>query len=169
MEVNGRLTRVLSSSFEDYMAITNYKIRFGRLKGEIEGICNPKKRVIIIDRNKMRGNDHLTETIVHEMIHAYIAKLQPYGYDYPLFLYLHGLLSKKLGAKKFKRVFTAFTHVHQVQDACGNELAHSPLFWLKSVELDLRLRRPLGTVAAYGKEELMKQFIDSVKKGAGDE
>lgn len=43
---------------------------------------------------------------------------------------------------------------HLIYNVHGDDIIHSPLFMIKSLELDLRLNYPLGKVYGYGKEEI---------------
>ncbi len=102
----------------------------------------------LIEITKNHRNDKIT--ILHEMIHAYETILD----SYPMFkdwlmLRLHRELSGKI--PNLHRYLSVNVHPYLFID-----VFHGTLFALKSLDLDLRLKKPLGTVFAYGRDDLFK-------------
>jgi hypothetical protein len=112
-------------------------------RSEWDGMCYPADCHIEITRS--HRNDRIT--ILHEMIHAYEAILTPYAmYKEWLMLRLYRDLSKKI------RELDSYLSRNLHPDL----YVHGTLFALKSFDLDLRLKKPLGTVYAYGRDDLFK-------------
>lgn len=108
-------------------------------------ICDWDKKVITLFRG--RYEKHKEITLLHEMVHAYDHELVRYQTwrDY-LLIYLYNKISDKLGKKRMHSILTLESH----PGFCEN-MAHNLLFVLKSLDLDLMLKKKLGTVFAYGR------------------
>lgn len=127
----------------DWLIVYNSKKY--KIGDNILGMCDGKNKTIIIRKDESKIDEK--NIILHEMIHAYESILFPSFREF-LILYLYDLLIKKLGYKKLWKYIRTDNHVlYRV---------HSPLFLLKSLELDLKLKYPLGTIYGYGREELLK-------------
>ena len=102
------------------------------------------------------SKERLTEVLLHEMIHAYEALLRINFNNIPegenVVQYLMGYLTLKiydsLGAK-FKTIFEFISDSRFWVDG------HSILFVLKSFDLDIRLKRPLGTILGYERDDYL--------------
>jgi len=67
-------------------------------------------------------------------------------------IYFYNKLMKKIGKKKLHRIINLYLDWDlTVKD-------HSLLFLLKSLELDLRMNKPLGTVMAYGRHDIFHYY-----------
>ena len=89
-------------------------------------------------------------TLLHEMIHAYESELQLSGYNHPrelVLLHLYKKLIKRLGEKKTNEI------IKIASQSIFWQASHSILFTLKTIDLDLRLKLPLGSIFAYGKTD----------------
>jgi hypothetical protein len=115
-----------------------------RIKDDLEGChaqCDLGRKQI--DIQKKYKNDK--PTILHEMIHAYESMI-PEHYRQYLVAMLYRKLSRKVD--NLHRKLSTDSHIYLK--------VHTPLFLLKSFDLDLRLKKPLGTVYAYGRKELLR-------------
>lgn len=110
------------------------------------GVCYPDDRCIEITKSHRNNKS----TILHEMIHAYDALLSPYPwYKEWLMLRLYRDLSRKI--PEIDTYLSRDAHPDIVID-----VLHGTLFALKSLDLDLRLKKPLGTIYDYGRDDLFK-------------
>lgn len=124
----------------------SYSDREHRINKNYGGVCRGKQKRIII--RKSRNNKAERNTLLHEMIHAYEFML-PEHYRQYLVIYLYSKVAKKIGSRKLTRVFDSDSYIGFVK--------HNPLFLLKSLDLDIRFRRPLGTIYSYGREVFFRE------------
>jgi len=124
--------------------ILYWKVRIRTLQG-FDGRCDEKKRTIYIQHG-LQG-ELLESAVLHEMIHAYEVDLWSSHRDW-LLLWLYRILTKKIGPRKLHNLINdcLFSAVRQP--------AHSVLFLLKSLDLDLRCNKPMGFVFGYGRDGL---------------
>jgi len=111
-----------------------------------KGVCHRKERLIeISDLNK--DDDSI---LLHEMIHAYESMLRPHeSYHQFVLIKLHEKLLTKI--PKLTKIMRWDLHTE-------NRVFHTPLFLLKSLDLDIRLNQPLGTVYDYNREINFRKF-----------
>ncbi len=120
--------------------------RFCRFRdGAIYGRCHRNHRIIHI-RPGLNETEHKS-TVLHEMIHAYEIML-PKVYMEWLLLELDRKLARKITRKHLQSCIDVSLHVE-----LHHRHYHGLFFLFKSLDLDLRLRWPLGTVFAYGQDE----------------
>jgi len=143
-----------SESFEDLpdTGLFNFEMPFAfkiaALDG-VAGICNTESRTITIDPEY--SDDQ--KVILHEMIHAYIGLFK--GDQFSVFLEclllrLYNMLKTKIPDLEDRIV----NHAHTIrQEDFYDHGSHGLLFFLKSLDLDLRLNLPLGSVCSYGREK----------------
>jgi len=113
------------------------------------GECHLKRKFILI--NPEQANSEVKLTVLHEMIHAFNYMLFDKYKEFFL-IYFYNKLIKKIGKKKLHRIINLYLDWDlRVKD-------HSLLFLLKSLELDLRLKKPLGTVMAYGRCDIFHYY-----------
>ncbi len=112
------------------------------------GICNTESRTITIDPEYIDDQ----KVVLHEMIHAYISQFK--GDQFAVFL--ECLLLRLYNELKIKipdLESRIINHTHSLgQDDFRGKGAHGLLFLLKSLDLDLRLNLPLGSVCGYGRD-----------------
>lgn len=129
--------------------VRKYSIRVTNpAKGETAiGACDYENKVIKLYRGRYERSK--TIIILHEMVHAYDSELSKYPTwrDFVL-IYLYRKLSNLFGRKKINRIVFLESH----PDFFVNT-GHNILFVLKCLELDLRLKKKLGTVFAYGRSK----------------
>jgi hypothetical protein len=116
------------------------------------GECHLKRKCILI--NPEQANSEVKLTVLHEMIHAFNSMLFDKYDKYKEFflIYFYNKLMKKIGKKKLHRIINLYLDWDlTVKD-------HSLLFLLKSLELDLRMNKPLGTVMAYGRHDIFHYY-----------
>lgn len=134
-----------------YIDLISQKWRFYVKKlrdKDMMGITYNNERKIII--NEPYANDQIT--ILHEMIHAHetiINQMFPFYHDI-LFVSLYNKLLKEV-PNLYDRIVE---HAHTIKGMQITFLggSHDVLFFLKSLDLDLRLGYKLGTVCGYGRE-----------------
>ena len=85
--------------------------------------------------------------MLHEIIHAYEVML-PENYREWLLLELDKKLARKITRKQLQSCIDMTLHV-----VMHHNHYHGLFFLFKSLDLDLRLRWPLGTVFGYGQDE----------------
>jgi len=117
----------------------------GKKNGTFIAECDYDNKVIRLFRGRYEKSKIIT--LLHEMIHAYDNELKKYTTwrDY-LLLYLYRRLTVKVGKKKIHKMISMEAH----PDFYVGQ-GHNILFVLKCLELDLRLKKKLGSVFAYGR------------------
>ena len=132
------------------LSITSYCFKVSKLRNS-QGWSDSKKRIITISTKYLEDDS----TLLHEMIHAYEDFLLRRDYFYTrltlrdlLTHFLYRELSKKI--KDLDILIHEFIHIRPYDDKTSGGGFHSLLFFLKSIDLDLRLEKKLGTVFAYG-------------------
>lgn len=88
--------------------------------------------------------------LLHEMIHVY-EYISPWWCKEYVLLYLYTTLSspKKIGERKLREMIDLHIYTDYF-------VGHGILFLLKSLDLDIRLKAPLGTVMGYERKELFE-------------
>jgi len=126
----------------------NYIIQVADLDGGFNGECNTESRIITITPKHIDR----PEVLLHEMIHAYLDlfdKNRIAGIKEYLLLHLYSDLKTKISDLD-KRILS---HAHMISQEVFDSLnTHGILFFLKSLELDIRLNLPLGSVCSYGRD-----------------
>lgn len=120
-----------------------------KLKGGVAGQVNKKQRTLIIDPKYAE----VESTILHEMIHAYESIINE------RMLFYHDILTLCLYKDLITRIpdldgrILAHTHVVSGDRISREGGSHDILFFLKSLDLDLRCNLKLGTVCSYGRDQ----------------
>lgn len=110
------------------------------------GYCDEEKRLIGIARSQIDDDSNL----LHEMIHGYEFMLKPYlEYHQYIMIKLYEKISLQI--PNLDKIIKWDIHT-------DNLVYHSPLLLLKSLELDIKLQQPFGTVYCYGRERYFRQF-----------
>lgn len=110
------------------------------------GCCGGEEKIIGIAESV----EDYDPTLLHEMIHGYEFMLEPYPcYHQYVLIKLYEKLSIQI--PNLYKFFTWDLHIN-------NTVNHSPLFLLKSLDLDIRLKLPYGTVYGYGREYVFRKF-----------
>ena len=136
-----------STDLSENLSILDCSIIRYRFKSDICGDCLPSKKLIRLNTNL--NNEDVKTTLLHEMVHYYEFRLASFGYQHQYLIFLVDTLRKIVGVKMFNRILSSFGHSINVQIP-----GHSLLFWMKTIELDYRIKKPFGTVAGYGKKNL---------------
>ena len=112
-----------------------------------------KKKTVFLD-----PRDCNNYVILHEMTHAYDWMLD-HCYPYPLrdilIIRLYDKLKTKIEAlDKVLMLFSHYTYQYNVIN--GKEGDHSTLFYMKCLDLELRLGVPFGTISGFPPELRIK-------------
>lgn len=102
--------------------------------------------------------DAADSTILHEMIHLHefvINQLPMYWHD-TLYWALYKNLRDKI--PELDNIITGHAHLLNESVLYKQGGLHDILFLLKSFDLDIKMRYPLGTVLAYGRAEDFKKY-----------
>jgi hypothetical protein len=110
-----------------------------------EGNCHVNKLEINIKKG-LSHKDHKL-ALLHEMIHAYEAELRWKGESELILIMLYKKLAKRFGQKKIDYI------LRKISRSLFYVTGHSIIFTLKSIDLDKRLKLPLGSVFGYGKTD----------------
>ena len=136
--------------------IFKYCEKFGN--NEIIGQANDVDREILIDKKLERYKKRLTHVLLHEMIHAYefdffyASKITDPTLQYLCFMRRDYLMIKLMQKLKMSKRLLSNALGEAAAHGLGN-IGHTPLFALKAMELDMRLKLKLGTIIGYDKEE----------------
>jgi hypothetical protein len=129
--------------------IQTYVFKLEEIKAE--GQCDTEKHIICI-KPKYKTKKAI---ILHEMIHAYEGILleNPLGEVLRdmLFISLYKDLNTKI--KNLDNLIMTHGHSMNQRDITTKGGFHGILFYLKSLDLDLRLGLKLGTVCGYGRDK----------------
>ena len=139
------------------ISIVDWKIVEKKLRKR-EGYCNAHNLEIVLKQGVPSKERKLT--LLHEMIHAYEAELKwanQLNIRELVFIFLYKNLMKRLGDKK------ANSLLKTVSQSIFWTSRHSILFILKSLDLDIRLKLPFGSVVAYGRTDFFSENKDKVK------
>jgi hypothetical protein len=115
------------------------------------GQYDPKEHIITISPEQQNN----VQVIVHEMIHAYEDTLLRLGKTSPLHLNLRDILTFSFynnltnKTKDLNDKIKDHAHIFTQEDISDTGGYHSILFFLKSLDLDLRLGLKPGTVCGY--------------------
>lgn len=137
-------------SYEDEDILNNLSIRRWRFKlvdyddETCCGLTSYPERLVEIS-NKYNDKN----TLLHEMIHVYEFILKSYQLDDFVLLKLYDELLHKV--KNIRELISLDKH--------SSFREHSLLFILKSLKLDLELGYKLGTIYAYGREDLYENNL----------
>jgi hypothetical protein len=116
---------------------------------DLAGQCDGKHRIITIDPEYANN----PATILHEMIHAYINLFnETFFFRMEEYLLLSLYNDLKMKIPDLDKIIIDHSHMIRQEDF-DNHGWHGILFFLKSLDLDLRLDLPLGTVCGYGRNE----------------
>lgn len=125
-----------------FIDLSNWIVKIANLKHE--GVCKGKKKTIVIQKGL--SAKETKEALLHEMIHAFEYELK----NYPIVKEM--LLMQLYWRLKPK--------IKDIDDLIGTSLnfefrqpSHGLLFLLKSFDLDLMLKLPLGTIHSYERQK----------------
>ena len=128
-----------------------YTVKIDDLQDGMDiAICEDESHVIIIDSKY--ADDKIV--VLHEMIHAYVGLFRE-GKPHMSLIGIAELLLVRLYADLQKRIPDLDKRIIDHQNMIGDEIfvqhgPHDLLFFLKSLDLDLQLNLPLGSVCSYG-------------------
>lgn len=136
--ISGEWDTIEDGFEQDYdLSLSSWIIRYDNLKGNVGGICEwPIKQIRI-----KPGQEGEELVLLHEMIHAFEFLLKDFNEYYQQYVTIQ--LYKKLRSKVRNLMRQITYDVHKYFKI------HSPLFMLKSLDLDLKFKKPLGTVYGY--------------------
>jgi hypothetical protein len=146
---NGKTFKTSDDLPTDLELWENYTFKIKKLKG-FAGVCNNRLKTLTIDP----GYADNPAVILHEMVHAYINlfKQSKYKIIETLFECLLLRIYNDLKTKIPDLENRIIGHTHTIKQEDFNGMgSHGLLFYLKSLDLDLRLGFPLGTVCGYGR------------------
>ena len=136
-----------------YFSYSNFNYKVENLKGH-DGYFNHLTQTICVTPRAV--NDDVT--ILHEMIHIHEFVIN----ELPMFYHdmLYWVLYKGLQAQipQLDEILTDHAHLLTGTTLYSAGGVHDILFLLKSFDLDIRMRYPLGTVFAYGRAEEFKNY-----------
>jgi hypothetical protein len=114
------------------------------------GECNKNKKLIKIKSGLSKQEEK--HTLLHELIHAYEDMLLLERYKQILCFYFYKkFVPKKFSERKFFELIRMDDFLFRAQPLADS--GHSVLFLLKSIDLDLRLKLPRGTIYSYQREK----------------
>jgi hypothetical protein len=130
--------------------LNRYTFKVTHLGSDDAGICSKKDRTVKIDERD--AEDPLV--IMHEMIHVYEQCYTQREADIAIYALARHLRQK---IKRLDDMVYFFLHF-RTRDEFPNLITgdHGLLFFLKSLDLDLRLDVPLGSFCGYGFEDIGK-------------
>ena len=130
--------------------LTTAAVKISKIKRSA-GRYHQKEHIIYIHP----GYKEDKQVILHEMIHAYENLLMSDNRGCILRDILFFTLYKnlKVKIKKIDNLIQNHAHIYRQHDIIEAGGFHGILFYLKSLDLDLRLGLKLGTVCGYGRDE----------------
>lgn len=137
----------------DCFSYTFFHFKVGPLDG-CDGVFSHADQTLTVTPKALENES----TILHEMIHLHefvINDLPMYFHDM-VYWALYKDLEKKI--PKLDDIITDHAHILTGSTLYSSGGLHDILFLLKSFDLDIRMRYPLGTVFAYGRDEELKAY-----------
>ena len=146
------------------LILKSYLYKVEPLSGDILGEVNHKEHSITIAPSVMSADD-CKPHVLHEIIHIYEEVLDnlPKFYHDTLLLCLYNDLKNKITDLDDRII--SHTHVlygERITRVGGN---HDILFFLKSLDLDIRCGYKLGTVCGYGRDEHGEATGERMERG----
>ena len=137
----------------EYFSLEDFNYEAAELES-CDGYYDRQNNALVVSADELENDS----TVLHEMIHLYesfINELSWSRHDMLVWA-LYQALREKIPA--LDEIVNH--HSHQLtqtnlESAGGN---HDLLFLLKSFDLDIRMDYPLGTVFAYGRQDLFKSY-----------
>jgi len=128
---------------------SHYRLYVAELDDGTEGQINNVDRIITIPKENIDNKS----VVLHEMIHAYINSMSDYYWTFREILTtcLYKDMSAKIPDLEDRLIANSQLLISQQTMLQGGE--HGTLFFLKSLDLDLRCGYKLGTVCGYGRDE----------------
>ena len=124
------------------------RLRVGDLEENTEGQVNLVNRIMTIPEKYVDNKS----VVLHEMLHVYVNELYPELKDI-LIVCLYRDLEKRIPDIDDRLTMHAHINISEHTSLLGGE--HSMLFFLKSLDLDLRCSFKLGSVCGYGRDEVL--------------
>jgi hypothetical protein len=129
-----------------------YTVKIDDLSDGDMAVCEDEPRVIKIDSKY--ADDKIV--VLHEMIHAYVGLFRE-GKPLMSLISIAELLLVRLYADLQIKIQDLDKRIINHQNMIDVEIfaqhgPHDLLFFLKSLDLDLRLKLPLGSVCSYGRD-----------------
>lgn len=127
------------------LSIEFYNVKIRDFDEGTEGLHNANTKTIYLSK-RLEGEQRISSTLLHEMLHAYEYRIHRafHSLYQPLLIHTYEDLKRNLGEQKFGQVMTNLPR--EVRSTLDG---HSLFFWLKSLELDLKLDYKPGTVAGF--------------------
>lgn len=131
-----------------------YRVKVETLGEDTEGQFNPGEKTITLIPEKVDDD----ATLFHEMIHLHeeLINTLPMYYHDMLLWSLYADLKNKI--EDLDKVITDHAYLLSGNTIYESGGTHDILFLLKSLDLDIRKGYPLGTVFAYGRQDLFKDL-----------
>ena len=167
---NGKLCQYeLPDEISQVLNVDNFRYVVGELEDETKAETNLKTHTVTVAPEYVKDNTVLLHELIHVFEWFYRPGNEPYENQYGtevnpyippfirdvLFINLYNDVNKRIKAKYSNEDLDLLIlyHAHYV---FGVQIAlqggnHDVLFYLKSLDLDLRLGFPLGTVCGYGR------------------
>ena len=143
------------------LSIKKYPFRLKRMKNA-EGKFDHKKGLVFISPD---CNNH--NIILHEMIHVYDWMLDlcfPFPLRDVLLIRLYDKLKGKI--KRLDKLIMVWAHyLNQLRIINGREGEHGVLFYLKCLDLELRIGVPFGTISGFHSEKRILVIRGPGRKG----
>jgi len=130
----GPETEIEPEMLDADFAIDSWIFKFEELDN-CSGMCSGSTRTITIDPGRAADEDALNMTLLHQMIHAYEYMLPEMYRQY-------------VAVRLFQKLEPLIPNLMDLinADIQSEVREHSVLFMLKALDLDLRLKKPPGTV-----------------------
>lgn len=137
----------------EYFMLEDFNYEARELEG-CDGYYDRQNKALVVSVDELENNS----TILHEMIHLYesvINELSWSRHDMLIWALYQDLREKIPALDEIVNHHSHQLTQSKLQSAGGN---HDLLFLLKSFDLDIRMDYPLGTVFAYGRQDIFKGY-----------
>ena len=141
-----------------YFSYSFFHYKVENLAENTGGYYSPSKQTLCISRKYLDNERTLDRIILHEMIHLHEDVLNelPFYYHDMMYWALYSDLEKRI--PKLDEIITNHAHLLTGTDLYNKGGLHDILFLLKSFDLDIRKRYPLGTVFSYGRQNEFQHY-----------
>lgn len=130
-----------------------FKLKVESLKG-CGGYFSEKEQILCISHENLDSDSVLLHEMIH--LHEFVVNEEPLFYHDTLLWALYMDLRDKIS--DLDKIISGQAHLLTGQSIYATGGLHDILFLLKSLDLDIRMGYPLGTVFCYGEKERLKDF-----------
>lgn len=137
-----------------YFSYTYFKVRIESANNKYGGYFDQKNQLICITSNNVNDDSVLLHELIH--LHEYVINMQPMFYHDAVFWKLYCNLKEKIN--DLDEVISRHANILSGQLIYNEGGNHDILFFLKSLDLDMKMGYRLGTVFGYQMDKSLQNL-----------